>query len=219
MGKISEEELYKIVKKQYEEDDAKFDIDKEKTILLVIDMQDEFVKPNWTPFWVPEATRQVSRIKKLINFCRRNRIPVIFTVYSKTHNYMDRPKPLKYMPSRNLNFDQSYLFIEGNVWHELKPTDEEIIIHKSSYGAFYNTSLETILKNLNKDTIIICGTLTNYCCSTTARQAFERGFKVVFGKDVTSAHFKVLHEAEIKVLRRGFAKILSLDEIMENIEK
>jgi len=60
--------------------------------------------------------------------------------------------------------------------------------------------------------------LTNYCCSTTARQAYERSFKVVFGSDVTSAHFKELHEAEIKVLRRGFAKILTLDQIIKNLD-
>ena len=65
--------------------------------------------------------------------------------------------------------------------------------------------------------MIICGTLTNYCCSTTARQAFERSFKVVFGSDVTSAHFPDLHEAELKVLRKGFARILSLNELIKEI--
>ena len=70
---------------------------------------------------------------------------------------------------------------------------------------------------MEKDTVIICGTLTNYCCSTTARQAFERSFKVVFGSDVTAAHFPELHDMELKVLRRGFALVLSLDEILKEI--
>ena len=91
------------------------------------------------------------------------------------------------------------------------------MIHKSSYGAFYDTPLETILKNLYKDTVIICGTLTNFCCSMTARQAYERGFKVVFGSDITSAHFPELQDHELKVLRRGFAMILSLKEIITKL--
>jgi nicotinamidase-related amidase len=33
--------------------------------------------------------------------------------------------------------------------------------------------LETMLKNLSKDTVILCGTLTNYCCGAAARQAYE----------------------------------------------
>ena len=88
------------------------------------------------------------------------------------------------------------------------------MIRKSSYGAFYDTPLETILKNLKKDTVIITGTLTHYCCSTSARQAYERSFKVVFGSDVTAADDPELQEFELKVMRKGFAKVLTADEII-----
>ncbi|VVB62271.1 putative isochorismatase family protein [uncultured archaeon] len=213
----SEKYVLELAKKSYEEGDVKFDIKAEKCALLIIDMQDEFVKPNWSPYWVPDATRRVPKIKRLIEHCRNRKIPVIFTVYSKTHQYLDRPKTLSLMPSRfpNLDIDQSSFFVTGNIWHELTPQNDEIIIHKSSYGAFFETPLETLLKNLGKDTVIISGTLTNYCCSTTARQAYERSFKVVFGSDVTAAHFPDLHEMELKVLRRGFAKVMSLNKLLK----
>ncbi|UCB58737.1 MAG: cysteine hydrolase [Thermoplasmatales archaeon] len=219
IGELTEEQVLELAKRAYERGDVEFDIIPKKCALLVIDMQDEFVKPYWTPYWVPEATRQVPRIKKLIKHSRVKNIPVIFTLYSNTHKFLDRPKTLPFMPCRfpDLDIDQSSFFQEGNVWHELAPEKNEIVIHKPSYGAFYDTPLETILKNLDKDTVIICGTLTNYCCSTTARQAYERSFKVVFGSDVTSAHFLDLHEAELKILRRGFAKILSGDEIIKKL--
>lgn len=215
----SEQHVLELAKKSYEEGDVKFDIKTEKCALLVIDMQDEFVKPYWSPYWVPEATRRVQQIKRLINHCRNRNIPVIYTVYSKTHEYLDRPKTLPLMPSRfsDLGLDQSSFFVTGNVWHELVPQNKEVIIHKSSYGAFFETPLETILKNLGKDTVIICGTLTNYCCSTTARQAYERSFNVIFGSDVTAAHFPEFHEMELKILRRGFAKVMSLDQLIKTL--
>jgi nicotinamidase-related amidase len=217
IGKLSEKKVLNLAKESYEKGEVEFDIIPIKCALIVIDMQNEFVKPHWSPYWVPEATRQVPRIKKLIEHSRKKNIPIIYTVYSKTHNYLDRPKTLPLMPCRfpNLKFDQSSFFINGEVWHEIKPKKNEIIIHKPSYGAFYDTPLETILKNMGKDTLIICGTLTNYCCSTTARQAYERSFKVIFGSDITSAHFINLHETELNVLRRGFAKILTNDEIIK----
>jgi len=219
VGTFTERQVLDLAKQAYEGGTAKFDIIPEKCALLVIDMQDEFVKPHWTHYWVPEATRQVPCIKRLVEHCREKKIPVIFTVYSKTHNYLDRPKTLPLMPSRllGMEIDQSSFFVKGQVWHELAPKEDEIIIRKPSYGAFYDTPLETILKTLEKDTVIICGTLTNYCCGTTARQAYERSFKVIFGSDVTSAHFKDLHEAELKVLRRGFAKVLSSGEIIKRL--
>jgi nicotinamidase-related amidase len=219
-GEYTEEQVLNLARRAYEEGNADFEIVPEKCALLVIDMQDEFVKPHWTPDWVPEATRKVPLIKRLIEHCREKRIPAIFTVYSKTHNYLDRPKTGSLMPGRysELEIDRSSFFVKGNVWHELAPKDNEIVIHKSSYGAFYDTPLETILKNLGKDTVIICGTLTNYCCGMTARQAYERSFKVVFGNDVTAVDDPDMQEPELKVLRKGFAKVLSAHKIIEALK-
>jgi len=216
VGNFSEQDVLDLAKRAYNEGDVKFEIISDKCALLVIDMQDEFVKPHWSPDWVPEATKQVPLIKKLIEHCRSKKIPVIYTVYSKTHNYLDRPKTGKFMPGRysELDIDFSLFYVDGRVWHELAPIGDEIIIKKSSYGAFYDTPLETILKNIGKDTVIICGTLTNYCCGATARQAYERSFKVIFGSDVTSTDDPEMQAPELKVLRKGFAKVLTAAEII-----
>jgi nicotinamidase-related amidase len=216
--KFTEPEVLKLAKQAYGNNPA-FEFKPEKSALLVIDMQDEFVKPHWTPFWVPEATHQVPRIKQLLEFCRKNGIPVIFTVFAKTNNYFDRPLTGKFMSNRyaELGSTDPSWFRNGNIWHEIAALQGEIVIQKPSYGAFYDTPLETILKNLEKDTVIICGTLTNFCCGTTARQAYERGFKVVIGSDVTSTDDPTLHQAELKTLRKGFAMVLSTNEIIERL--
>jgi nicotinamidase-related amidase len=219
LGKITEEDVLQLARDAYNNGIANIPIVKEKCALLVIDMQEEFVKPNWAPSWVPEATKQVPKIKKLINKCREENIPIVYTVFSKTNNYFDRPKSGGFMPNRypQVKIDPTSFYDGGKVWHEIEPSEGEIIIHKSSYGAFYDTPLETILKNLEKDTVIICGTLTNYCCGTTARQAYERGFLVVFGSDVTATDDPEMQDYELKVLRKGFAKILSCEEIINSI--
>jgi nicotinamidase-related amidase len=219
IGSFSEQDVLNLAKRAYNEGDAGFEIKPNKCALLVIDMQDEFVKPHWSPDWVPEATRQVPRIKLLIEHCRSKNIPVIYTVYSKTHYYLDRPKTGKFMPGRysELDIDFSIFFVNGQVWHELAPREDEIVIKKSSYGAFYDTPLETILKNMEKDTVIICGTITNCCCGTTARQAYERSFKVVFGSDVTSPDDPETQEPELRVLRKWVARVLTAEEIIKEL--
>ncbi len=219
-GEFSEKFVLELARKAYREGSATFDIKTENCVLLVIDMQDEFVKPNWSPGWIPEATRQVPKIKKLIEHCRSKNIPVIYTVFSNTNNYFDRPESGKFMPNRypEVDINPSEIYDSGKVWHEIAPLENEIVIHKPSYGAFYDTPLETILKNMKKDTVIICGTLTNYCCGTTARQAYERSFKVVFSSDVTATDDPEMQEPELKVLRKGFAKVLSCDEIISELK-
>jgi nicotinamidase-related amidase len=211
----TEEQITKHAQRIYQEGNATFTVEKNRCALLVIDMQDEFVKPGWTSSWIPEAIQQVPKIKKVIDFSRINKIPVIYTVFSNTHSYLDRPISGKYMPNRfpELGNDPSW-FVDGTIWHELKPNPGEIVIHKPSYGAFYDTPLDTILRGMEKDTLIICGTLTNCCCGLTARQAYERNYYVVFGSDITSTYDEKMQEAEINALRFSFAKIMSYKEIM-----
>ena len=213
--KYTEEVIMKNALNAFNDGKAQFPIDPQKCALLVIDMQDEFVKPEWTSSWIPEATRQVSKIKKVISFCREKKIPVIYTVFSNTHGFMDRPISGGFMPNRfpELGTEDDW-FSEGKVWHELTPQPDDVVIHKPSYGAFYDTPLDTILRQMGKDTVIICGTLTNCCCGTTARQAYERSYYVIFGSDITSTYDYEMQKAELDILRFAFARVMTSEEIM-----
>jgi nicotinamidase-related amidase len=211
----SEEEILALARQAYQAGQASFDILVERCALLVIDMQDEFVKPGWTPYWVPEATRLVPRVAAVIGRCRELGVPVIFTAFAATHRFLDRPRSGAFMPNRyRADSEGEAWFREGRIWHELTPRPEDIVIHKPSYGAFYDTPLETILRNLGRDTIIIAGTLTNFCCGTTARQGYERGFHVVFASDLTATDDPTTQDAELRVLRKGFARVMTADEIV-----
>ncbi len=218
-GQFSEDFVLGLARRAYDESSAPFEVSPVDCALLVIDMQNEFVKPHWTPFWVPAATCVAPRIATLVEHCRNVGIPVIFTAFAETHRFLDRPASGSYMPNRYPEAGEHDSFFRNvEMWHELTPRSDELVIYKPSYGAFYDTPLETILRNLGKTTVIISGTLTNFCCGMTARQAYERGFKVVFGSDVTAADDPALHEAELKVLRKGFAKVLALNEILQLID-
>jgi nicotinamidase-related amidase len=212
----SREILLQAAREAYRNGDVQFDLEAGRCALLVVDMQDEFVRPGWTSSWIPAATEQVPKIRQLIVHCRSKKIPVIYTAFRATHRYLDRPLTGSLMPNRfpHLGEDPEW-FREGRIWHEIAPEEEDIILFKPSYGAFYDTPLETILRNLGKDTIIICGTLTNYCCGTTARQGYERGFRVIVGSDVTSTDDPEMQEPELQVLRKGFARVMDLPGILE----
>lgn len=60
-------EVSSLAKKPYHANPP-FRVQREQCALLVIDMQDEFVKPGWTPFWVPEATKRAPRVRRLVEF-------------------------------------------------------------------------------------------------------------------------------------------------------
>jgi nicotinamidase-related amidase len=214
----SEEEVIGLARKAYQNGAADFPLDPARSALLVIDMLDEFVKPGWTPYWVPEATRMVPRVRRLIADCRALKIPVIFTAFAATHHGHDRPKAGAHMANRYGNLPNSdFWFRNGRIWHELTPEADDVIIFKPSYGAFYETPLQSILRTLDRDTIIVIGTLTNFCCGTTARQGYERGFFVVVGSDVTATDDPAMQQPELAVLRKGFARVLTAAEIASEL--
>lgn len=198
----------------YEHGRADFAVRPDTAALLVIDMQDEFVRPEWSPFWVPAATRMVPRLRGLVDACRAAGVPVIWTIFDDTHAGLDRPSALRFLPHAATDWRRPE---PARVWPELGPRDDEVVIRKPSYGAFYDTPLDTVLRNLGRDTVIVTGTLTNYCCGTTARQAYERGYRVVFGSDVTATDDETRQEPELAVLRKGFALVLSAAEISDRL--
>lgn len=209
-----EHEIQEAAARMYREGLATIPIVASRCALLVIDMQNEFVCPGSGPHWVPNATRIVPTLARLIAACRGGGVPVIYTVFSDTHHGLDRPRGLAHTP-HGAPWQPARGFDE--VWEPLAPRPDEVVIRKPSYGAFYDTPLATILQRLGRDTIVVTGTLTNFCVGTTARQGYERGFFVVVAEDATATDLKEAHDAELATLRRGFAMVCPTDRILEGL--
>ena len=133
MHEYTEQQILDMARLAYTFGTASFDIVPENCALLVIDMQDEFVKPGWSPYWVPAATAQIPRVKSVITHCHERAIPVIYTVFSLTHDYLDRPASGEFMANRypELGIDQSEYFVQGNIWFEIAPLKGDIVIQIS----------------------------------------------------------------------------------------
>lgn len=216
-GEFTESYLADKARYEYQEGVASFKIDPEKSALIVIDMIEEFTKPEYCPAWIPDATRQLPKIKELIDICRRLKVPIIYTCYAIHSTFVDANPYFRngWTPlDRFEDYDGPPLFTKESIDGMIKPDHRiDYVIAKPSYGSFTNTPLDYILKNLGVDTLIICGTMTNYCCGTTAREAHARGYKVVFGSDINSTDDPEIQEAELKTLRRGFALVLDKEQI------
>ena len=218
LGGFSEVEVLRRAKEAYDRGEAKVPLRPDKTALLVVDMLDEFVKPNWSPYWVPEATRQAPKIRFLQEVCRKLGVPVINIGYDTSMMGKNFPATLACVPiGSGLDEFAGELFTKAAFYPEVAPKPGDLILLKHAYTSFYGTPLETLLRNLGADTVIVCGTVTNYCCGATAREAFWRGFKVVFGSDINSSDDEECHRAELRTMRRGYARVIKADEIIKEL--
>ena len=72
-------------------------------------------------------------------------------------------------------FDGSW---DGAFIDELKPNEDDFIIKKHRFSAFYNTQLEDVLREIDIETLVVAGIATNVCVESTIRDAFYRDFNV-----------------------------------------
>ena len=196
----------------------KWNITPETCALLVIDMQNDFVRKG-AIMEVAESRAQLPKIAALIEACRARTIPVIYTVHETNPQF----NPLEIASFPHLIGGGMRAGTEGiKVVDELAPISGEYILQKRRYSAFFQTDLEMILRNLKPagkapvDTLIICGTVSNICCESTARDAYFRDYKVVFGSDVNSALSKLAHDATIENMKL-FGRVLTQQEIIAQI--
>ena len=97
----------------------------------------------------------------------------------------------------------------------LAPRGDELVINKTTYGAFVSTGLENTLRNLAIDTLVIGGVVTNVCVETTARDACDRGFDVLLIEDACAAFSPEAHAATMLALQGPFASVLATDALLE----
>jgi len=189
-----------------------------RTALLIIDMIDEFVRPSWTPYWVPQATAQAPVIRQIRDAFNAVGAPVIYLAYEVSMRGLNFPLTDARVPIGSAaELYAGEILQRVAIWHDLTPGPDDLLILKHSYSGFHHTPLESVLRSLGTTTVVITGTMTNFCCGSTAREAFWRGFDVVFGSDCNSTDDQALHEAELATLRRGFAKIATAAEIITAI--
>lgn len=191
-----------------------FEIRPEECALIVVDMQEDFVNPD-NPMCVPEAYRQVPRMQNLIESCRSTGVSVYYTEHTiapdVAHDFYEYWPPIK-----------AGAIAEGKpgskLYRQFQPIEgERVISAKHNYDSFAGTDLDYSLRNRGVRTLIVSGTLTNFCCESTARTGYFLGYHIVFGSDVNATDNALAHEATLRTLRRGFARVMDHQQIMKTL--
>ena len=155
----------------------KVTLDSSKTAVIVVDMQNDFVHPKGALF-VPEAEKTIPVIKKLLEEARKKNVLIIYTADSHM--------------KKDIEFDiWGKHAIEGTwgweIHEDLKPQEDDIIIRKLRYDAFFGTPLGHLLRINKIENIVIAGTVANICVLHLAGSAALRGYKVYLVIDGVSA--------------------------------
>ena len=184
-----------------------------RTALLIIDMQRDFLEPGgFGETLGNDVTRLQAAVKPLqavLAAVRAAGLLVIHTREGHRPDLSDAPpaKVERGSPSLRIGAPgpMGRILIRGEPGHdivpELYPIDGEPVIDKPGKGAFYQTDLESMLKNRAIKNLLVAGVTTEVCVNTTVREANDRGYRCIVLGDCCASYFPEFHEIGLKMIK------------------
>jgi nicotinate phosphoribosyltransferase len=136
--------------------------------ILVIDMLRGFLEEGYPLYCGPKARSIIPNVQKLLERELKQGAKVFYLC----DNHAPDDAEFEMFPPHCIEGTP-----EAEVIPELASYPGEVI-PKRRYSAFYGTPLETKLKALNPETLIVCGVCTNICVMHTVANARNRDYQV-----------------------------------------
>lgn len=104
---------------------------------------------------------------------------------------------------------------------ELEISAGDLIVDKTRFSAMIpdTCTMDAQLKARGIDTLIITGTLTNCCCESTARDALQMGYKVIFLTDANATLSDEEQNATLISMYTIFADVMDTQRLLGLIER
>lgn len=199
----------------------------EATALLVIDMQQGFIEQG-APLEVPMAREQVSAVAELLAAFRERDLPVFHTRFV-VRNDEFIPFYRARAPERGLDVDADRPTFhpdspEAAITPALAPRDGEPVVDKIAYDGFADTALESLIRSRDVDTLVIAGTVVNWCVDSTLRAAFHRRFQCIVvadgvsGYDHAGATGRQWTDQELDLFAECFATVMPASDVLAALD-
>jgi ureidoacrylate peracid hydrolase len=107
---------------------------------------------------------------------------------------------------------------------QLQPQPDDIVIYKTRFNGFYQTTLDSILKRLEKKYLIFTGCTTSICIESTVRDAAFRNYLPIVLEDCTAEPIgnglpRSNHEASLLNIQVSFGWVSTSNEFIKSIRQ
>lgn len=192
---------------------------KKNTALLVVDMQNGFCheRGSINGIGLPAArlAPAVEPCRQLLEAARDAGIRTIFTRYVYRPDYTDAGL----MGNELIPALKDAETLKAGTWDvdvvdKLEPAAEDIVIDKNRPSAFYGTDLETVLRGLGIENLVVCGVTTNCCVESTVRDAGQRDYRTFVVTDAVAEYEDDRHEVALKSMGMLFGHLTTVSDVV-----
>jgi nicotinamidase-related amidase len=180
------------------------------TALLIVDMQKNFLSMT--------GGSVIPNITKLVTHFRSHSLPCIFTQHG--HTKAELTPPFKNQLVKKWG-PKGSIAVESTDWELIPEISAQVgsspIVAKNTYDTFINTDLAALLEKQEIVRVVVVGVMTDCCCDTTARSAFNRGYETWLVSDACSSANKRQHLAGLQGFEFAFGEVITTQEAMQRI--
>jgi nicotinamidase-related amidase len=84
----------------------------------------------------------------------------------------------------------------------LRPEEDDYFVLKPKHSGFFSTTLETLLRYLGAETLVLSGIAGNFCVLFTANDAYMRDYNLIVPRDCTVSNTPAENEAALELMRK-----------------
>jgi len=164
------------------------DLDLERTALIILDLQNYGVHPEgyWMsqmPEGVERVAPSIARTVDALEAARAARIAIVHVGNAWREGHLDINQHVPWMQEAKAA-GRSVEDTWGVEFYEpVAPRDGEFVVRKRAVSAFAGTELDRLLHVRDISTLALAGSITNFAVEGTARDASDRGYRVVILQD------------------------------------
>lgn len=183
--------------------------------VIVVDVQNDFCEPEGSAGKAGKDTSaamaMIPRVQRFLQAARDHGTNVIFiqTIHEPSTDsaaWIGRRKD----ESRKNCLKGTW----GAEFTGIAPLPPEPVVNKHRYSAFLNTRLDSVLRTLKVENLLVLGVATNVCVESTARHGYMLDYNVVFVSDCAAAYDQQDHEMTLQNHRRYFGTVATSDEVI-----
>ena len=152
-------------------------------------------------------------VRRLQDYFRAHGLEVIhIRIQSLTRDGRDRSSGHKRLGLHAAPGSKDAEFLE-----QVAPQGDEIVINKTTSGAFTSTILAYVLGNLDIRALYVTGVYTDECISTTVRDACDQGYFVTLVSDGCATVTAERQEFTLGSLKDRYVRVVDTSAILEEI--
>jgi gluconolactonase len=197
-------------------------LDPKRSALIIQDMQNDVIIEGgaFADSGAPaHATSQdvVANVRGLAEACRAAGVPVIHVWYIVEPG----ARGLKQNAPLFQGVKESNALVRGT-WgaapaEGLEPQDGDHVVEKMRMNGFYETRLDTLLRGLGAETIVITGAWTNMSIEHTARHGADAGYEVIVASDGTSTTGDEWQNAALNYAMGNVAQVATCEQVAQGL--